>query len=741
MQSVADAFSVEEVDATRRIAQSVQVAWKKDFRAGIRTFTIGVSAIGGSDIIGGPAGVQSAWNRYLYEDESAYVTSISYERQLNMPGGGISKALAEVDLMNVGEPDYGYSLDVSASSSNYASVPYTFPTDAYTIVFAYKATASLGFNEGIMEQAGSFLLFRQGGGDVEVYAYLNAPNDFAGLRRLRFRNFTTTTADGAWHTRAYVVYVSSGSAKCDEYEDGVKLGATHTVDYTGDTATPSGNLRLGNTSTTGTQFNGKLDHVKIFNAQLTAADVATVTAGGSVASTPPGAFWGFDEGSGSVIRDSSGNGNTGTRNGTASYSTDTNGMRIATRAGRFIPRYMGGDSGIFTAVDKPRRPMIINAGFKIAGSDSLLPQFIGVTTRTPDIDLRNKTVRLVGADMIDFLQNKIIEDTTIFTGQRSDQIIAAGLAQLGYSTAQYQLGQGINIIPFAMIEQGGRWGDVMNNLVQAEFGHLYQDEEGRIIFQNRQAWTQFPYFNVQRVITTAQVLSARIPDDDQIINVVEVKASPRVKQPTNLIWRLSSAVPLNTTGDTEVWANFDDPVVNLDTPVFAATTNSDGTGTAVGISLKSATKFTTSAKFVFTSGGAGGYITQLDVSGRVARVVRDIYVRTQDDSSVTAYEERPYQIENNFIQDETWAKSLGQLIVNDYSEKSNLMEITIRAIPELQLGDLISWMGHYWRVFGIKTMIDPGSGFTQELKLVQRSTQTYFRIGISTIGSTDLIAP
>jgi hypothetical protein len=51
MQSVTDAFSVEEVDSVRKIAQSFQVAWKKNYLSTIRIFTIGVSTIGGLDAI------------------------------------------------------------------------------------------------------------------------------------------------------------------------------------------------------------------------------------------------------------------------------------------------------------------------------------------------------------------------------------------------------------------------------------------------------------------------------------------------------------------------------------------------------------------------------------------------------------------------------------------------------------------------------------------------------------------
>lgn len=81
------------------------------------------------------------------------------------------------------------------------------------------------------------------------------------------------------------------------------------------------------------------------------------------------------------------------------------------------------------------------------------------------------------------------------------------------------------------------------------------------------------------------------------------------------------------------------------------------------------------------------------------------------------------------------------MILNDYAEPENIQDITIMAIPGLRVGDLISWQGIYWRVFNKRSRLEPSIGFVQELKLLKRTITSYFRIGISTIGGVDLIAP
>lgn len=512
MLSASSAFTAEAKDVTRKIAQSVSVAWKKDYRPGIVFFTIGVSTIGGADIINSGGGVQSAWNQYLFEDESDNLLSLDYERALQLPQGGVSKALAGV-------------------------------------------------------------------------------------------NFDNTS-------------------------------------------------------------------------------------------------------------------------------------------GRYTPRFMGGSSALFTAVNKPMRPMIINAGFEISGVDETVPQFVGVT-KVPEIDQRNRDMSIQATDFLEFLANRYVDNTAIYTGVRSDELIETLLQGQSLATSQYDLDVGINRLSFALIEKGSRLMDVLNKIVQAEYGHLYQDEEGVIRFENRQHWDSAPHTTVQQVIYTADVINSEYPGDDHIINVVEINTDLRSKQPNQVIFSLGSTLFM-PPGDSTLFVDFADPILEADTPVYVANSAEDGTGIdkTSSVIVKSSDVFAQAAKYVLTNVGTSNiYITSFTVNGRPAKVYSELYYRAGDDSSVTAFEERPLVINNDYIQDQSWAASLAQLILNDFSDPENLQTITIRARPQLQLGDLISWQSRDWRIFGIKTQINPGIGFVQELQLLQRTIQSYFRIGISTIEGSDRIAP
>lgn len=433
----------------------------------------------------------------------------------------------------------------------------------------------------------------------------------------------------------------------------------------------------------------------------------------------------------------------------------TSGMAEASldnTSGRFTPRQMGGNSELFTAI-LPRRPLIINAGFEVNGADYAIPQFSGVLTKRPEVNLRQGEARLQASDYVRYFQNKFLDQSVMFTGQTTDSVLASLFNELGMATAQYELDAGINTIPFGVFDKGAKFSDVIHKLVEAENGNLYQDEEGVFRFENRLHSDVAPFNEIQKIIRTAEVIEAETPDDDHIINVVEIRAKVRNKQPEQTIFTLNTfdAIEISPNQTYELFVNFEDPVLEVRTPIangnfsfYKANDAEDGSGSDVtaNLTLDKINVFAQAAKITFINTSASTlYLTNVVITGRPAKVERDLYYRAQDNSSVTAYEEQTLNIDNDYIQDESWAASYAQLILNAYSEPDKIQRIRIRAIPSLQLGDLVSWQGMRWKIFHMRNVLNASEGFVQELSLVQTLSVVYFKVGISSIGGTDVIAP
>ncbi len=139
-----------------------------------------------------------------------------------------------------------------------------------------------------------------------------------------------TLAAGTWQ---YVVFTYSSTDGPRIYKDGVEvtylsrsLGSGTEVDDA------AGNFLLGSwgkPSSPSGLFKGKLDDVRLYNAKLSASEVAGLYQSVTTPPAPtPLAYWKLDEGSGTVIGDSSGNNFTGTaKNGTA-WTTGTSGSAL-----------------------------------------------------------------------------------------------------------------------------------------------------------------------------------------------------------------------------------------------------------------------------------------------------------------------------------------------------------------------------------------------------------------------------
>lgn len=257
------------------------------------------------------------------------VGSLSYTT--NTPTRTRTPATSRTTATNrVAVRDMGTALRFVATTDK-VSVPITLSQDAFSFSFWITQKAPMRANETLFSQPGSLSLFRQSTNDMQMYAFLNAPVTFATPRRLRFRNFTfpgtrtsSSVSRGFGTTpqfKTYVVYVTAGVALCDEYINGIKIGSTHNVDYTGDTGTPSGDITIGNENGTSHASNSIIDEPRIWNRALTATEIQNLYLYGAVPQDGLVAEYLFNEASGTTAYDTSGNGNDGTITG-ATYTTD-----------------------------------------------------------------------------------------------------------------------------------------------------------------------------------------------------------------------------------------------------------------------------------------------------------------------------------------------------------------------------------------------------------------------------------
>lgn len=404
----------------------------------------------------------------------------------------------------------------------------------------------------------------------------------------------------------------------------------------------------------------------------------------------------------------------------------------------------------------PNRPIKIYLGFE----NEMISVFVGLTQGRPEIDEGSKTVRFHCLDFLNSIINSPVPQDAMFVDYRTDQIISALLQSAGLSITQFDLDVGTVIIPFAFAKKDAKLGSIISAVAQAELGNVRMSESGQPRFYNRTNWASG---SIVWELDEHQIITDEIPTQDDVINFVEVYSQVRAVQELQRIWESTSAIEIPPNSEIDVFPDFKDdfgelPVTGVDslsyndvgTSNYLTNVAQDGSGDPgnTDVSITEFSIFSTAAKITFSnSASSPRYITALELWGTPARVIDDIYVQAQDDASVgflDALDQRPKEIRNNYIQDRTAANSIAQILLADKSELKDSQKKTIKGIPQLQVGDIMHFYSEDTDANYFVTSINGifnDSGFKQNITLSRRTINTYWRIGFSAIGGSDVLAP
>lgn len=299
---------------------------------------------------------------------------------------------------------------------------------------------------------------------------------------------------------------------------------------------------------------------------------------------------------------------------------------------------------------------------------------------------------------------------------------------------------------------------------ESEGARFYADESGRFHFENRQHYNVNPEYKVSTYgFSFSELLDYKHPKADVgTINSVKVRLEPYILQSEKTVWTYS-AQPLIEAGETRtIWASLVNPcptdstgiVSPVATTDYTANDQADGGGTdrtaSIGISI---TRFTDAVKIDVTNNYSSPvYLTSLKVRGTPAEKADTIFVKESDSTSVSTYGEIPtggYEVSSKYLTDEDYANTLANQIITWYKDPLERMEIKIKGLPQLQIGDMITVINSetetyfIMRITSIKTSMSLEGGLIQVLKLrsvTEFETLVFFEINTSEIGGTDVIS-
>jgi hypothetical protein len=401
---------------------------------------------------------------------------------------------------------------------------------------------------------------------------------------------------------------------------------------------------------------------------------------------------------------------------------------------------------------RPKRPVRLLQGL----SNTLLPQFVGLTQGMPEISETEATATLTAVDFLTQIFDMPIRDTVAMQNVTTDEVLANIFEQFGLTSSQYDLGKGRNVIKFLFFEKDQLTaGDVIRPMMQAEGGKLWLSEEGIIRFLPRLELPSEPVYTFD----ADSIISCDVVNEDQIINHVIINTDVREVQEYQTIYSKrtnDSTLDIVPAGGTYTFvAQLQDPQLTVETPVYgqnsdvswftAAQTSGELVSTGISV-VSTVLKTNTYEVTISNSNTFPVNINQMNLWGQPAKriSVEPIVYENRDLDSIEIYEDNKLEISSNFIQDIDEARSLSLSILDDYSQYADIIEMEVKGNPALQSYDVVNvdynqFVGQY-RIIGMRNSLQ-NAKFTQILTARRYTPRTYFQLNVSALNSTDVLAP
>lgn len=364
--------------------------------------------------------------------------------------------------------------------------------------------------------------------------------------------------------------------------------------------------------------------------------------------------------------------------------------------------YFSPDSG--SPIDQyilPKRPFRIFAGYNGVGD---LQQVVGITEKAPVRNEDSKTVEFHGTDFLVEMFDLDLTKVISMQNARTDQVLAEIFNQFGLNPASYTLAKGRNVIPFLFIDRGLKAGTVIRNLMQAEGGHLWIDEQGLLRMEPRLAPVNTPVM----LFDASNIIEISDTGEDEVINDVRIKSNVRKvmafqrvygdvrDDDTDLDTEKGFIIPANSSRPFN--ANLDDPLLTVSQPT-SGVKNDDSWFTAVNFADQSVGSVSVTGGslsnnqytvFFQNNNNFAVIIDQVEIWGEPARIANPINYKTYDQDSIDKYERRLLEIDNDFFGSESNCDSFAELIIDSYKEHAPVIQMRIKGNFALQLNDIIN---------------------------------------------------
>ncbi|WP_455677845.1 hypothetical protein [Sharpea azabuensis] len=403
----------------------------------------------------------------------------------------------------------------------------------------------------------------------------------------------------------------------------------------------------------------------------------------------------------------------------------------------------------------PNRPIKVEFGF--TGAENVI-QFIGQTESIPEYDGRDNIIaKLSALDFLTVIGELDLTKVVSLRDVRTDEALAIIFDMFGLNSSQYRLDRGVNVIPYLYFDKGKNAGNAISELVQAENGKLWIDEEGRIRFSPRTS--DLGKVSVYE-FNDGNITEKKPSQTQEIVNHIKITSDIREVQNFQPIYQVANEDGWEKDSDEDdyrvqglgsliVWASLEDPAWSVTTPILngeevssnmTAIRVSDGTKVSANVECE-ITHFTDSVKLGFKNlNGFAISIDYLSLWGEPVKVVNTIEYEAYDDESVEKYGDQLLEINgNNCFGSYKNADNFARSILSQRASFNPTTDITVKGNPALQLDDLITMENKTYKIMSISHKLSKSDGLKTIMTISPFTPITSFILDMSVLNGEDLL--
>lgn len=274
-------------------------------------------------------------------------------------------------------------------------------------------------------------------------------------------------------------------------------------------------------------------------------------------------------------------------------------------------------------------------------------------------------------------QDEVIENNTI------SELVTTVAAAGGLSAGDVLIDDTADDVPYAAFDDKTIF-EHLRDLAIGEGGVVYFDESGVLCFENREHLDGHTAI-VATVDQDTNVEDATDDvDDGLLVNRVRVR-SARLKEDTaSTIWSLDETVSVWPGMTKTIEVRFQGAALDIDAPVIV-TGGADVTVDSYDYNAYGGTIVLANAGAVIET------VTEMTIDGKLLVASGELVAEAESDSSIAAYGERAYVVDNAFIQGLWQAQQLADDLLKAYNALGTelVVKMKARGLPHLQLGDLV----------------------------------------------------